>query len=708
MADENVLAPAPIRSDDQILPFAAWVPIGKRNFMLDLQKNPTKKGRKNKPHVILYCRFMELIICHLGRIHNIHQRSTSLFHLAEEDLRLGNLKFVPEGKKDEVFGMPIPNYLISKNIINESYYSAYMEMVAKHNRRITAEKEGKKKPTTAKQPKKSSIQLIDEEEPSQPEPELEPKHHGEGDEYERAIQMSLESFQAQSQAHVGDIDEDQGKDVDNQVNLEEKTAELDQGQAKSDLGKTPESRPLPEHEFMEEDQARPDPGVSHVALAGPNPEPTEPLCSSGTLSSMKNLDDAYTSGDQFLNDNSTEDEPATTTPTTTTLPLPPPSLQQSTSDSELAVHVAALEQKLTAFEQNSKTLDNTTQNIGSRLLRHFWIGQTGTSSSLKRQVTKRHHDDQEPPPPLLDNVNVSDSEDTDTAHLPKLKTRPDWMKPVLEEDRPATPKPYWVIPPNELSELENNLANFHMEKCHRMLTDQVDLVNPEGHRIMPDTRKPLPLKSPPGQVTIQSQYFFNKDLEYLVSGDKGGRSAFSISKLKVTHYLTFGLEELVMSLWIENEREYDISVAYDIVLRRADYKEYKISEADFKNLHLNDFEDLYLLHLQGQLNHLSRDDKVHLFNAMHLTFCSKKTTIVSKPRAVIYRDRNNQKKMMRETGVHKFNDGTLNRILEKLDHIVKDFKLFKYNPGMTKRIWSEDDKRRSKEFMEVIKLILKL
>ncbi|GKF72721.1 hypothetical protein Tco_0208835, partial [Tanacetum coccineum] len=26
MADENVLAPAPIRSDDQILPFAAWVP----------------------------------------------------------------------------------------------------------------------------------------------------------------------------------------------------------------------------------------------------------------------------------------------------------------------------------------------------------------------------------------------------------------------------------------------------------------------------------------------------------------------------------------------------------------------------------------------------------------------------------------------------------------------------------------------------------
>ncbi|GKE75802.1 hypothetical protein Tco_1537843 [Tanacetum coccineum] len=33
MADENVPAPAPTRSDDQILPFAAWVPIGKSNHV---------------------------------------------------------------------------------------------------------------------------------------------------------------------------------------------------------------------------------------------------------------------------------------------------------------------------------------------------------------------------------------------------------------------------------------------------------------------------------------------------------------------------------------------------------------------------------------------------------------------------------------------------------------------------------------------------
>ncbi|GKD12757.1 hypothetical protein Tco_1197164, partial [Tanacetum coccineum] len=38
MANENVFAPAPIRSDNQILPFNAWVPIGKSNYVLDLQK----------------------------------------------------------------------------------------------------------------------------------------------------------------------------------------------------------------------------------------------------------------------------------------------------------------------------------------------------------------------------------------------------------------------------------------------------------------------------------------------------------------------------------------------------------------------------------------------------------------------------------------------------------------------------------------------
>nr|GFB63777.1 hypothetical protein [Tanacetum cinerariifolium] len=46
------------------------------------------------------------------------------------------------------------------------------------------------------------------------------------------------------------------------------------GRAGSDPGKTHESRPPPEQEFMDEDQAGPDPGESLAALAGQNPEST--------------------------------------------------------------------------------------------------------------------------------------------------------------------------------------------------------------------------------------------------------------------------------------------------------------------------------------------------------------------------------------------------------------------------------------------------
>ncbi|GJW19666.1 hypothetical protein Tco_0027102 [Tanacetum coccineum] len=52
-----------------------------------------------------------------------------------------------------------------------------------------------------------------------------------------------------------------------------------------------------------------------------------------------------------------------------------------------------------------------------------------------------------------------------------------------------------------------------------------------------------------------------------------------------------------------------------IILRRADYQEYKISEKDFKNLHPNDFEDLFLLNIQEKLNHLPKTDKTSLHTA---------------------------------------------------------------------------------------------
>ncbi|GJU21928.1 hypothetical protein Tco_1155270 [Tanacetum coccineum] len=113
-------------------------------------------------------------------------------------------------------------------------------------------------------------------------------------------------------------------------------------------------------------------------------------------------------------------------------------------------------------------------------------------------------------------------------------------------------------------------------------------------------------------------------------------------------------------------KKYGYNYLREIILRRADYQEYKISKKDFKNLHLNDFEDLFLLNIQGKADYYFKEDY----------------TIVPKPRVVVYRDRNDQRKLMRLNELHKFSDGTLTRVMEKLDHMVKDFHLFEYNKGM--------------------------
>ncbi|GKB05000.1 histone deacetylase 14 [Tanacetum coccineum] len=101
---------------------------------------------------------------------------------------------------------------------------------------------------------------------------------------------------------------------------------------------------------------------------------------------------------------------------------------------------------------------------------------------------------------------------------------------------------------------------FQMEECHKLLTNQVD----EG-LLRYNVSRPLPLGGPPGQVTIQTEFFFNKDLEYLRFGHKGDRLALSITKMKAASYPDAGLEQMVPDqMWAEEEYMYDISASYGI------------------------------------------------------------------------------------------------------------------------------------------------
>nr|GEW26033.1 integrase, catalytic region, zinc finger, CCHC-type, peptidase aspartic, catalytic [Tanacetum cinerariifolium] len=66
-------------------------------------------------------------------------RSDSPLNLPNEEHVLGYLKFSAKGTKREVFGVPIPNDLITDDIRGKQYYNAYLEKVAKHQRYLAGE-----------------------------------------------------------------------------------------------------------------------------------------------------------------------------------------------------------------------------------------------------------------------------------------------------------------------------------------------------------------------------------------------------------------------------------------------------------------------------------------------------------------------------------------------------------------------------------------
>ncbi|GKC45418.1 hypothetical protein Tco_1063140 [Tanacetum coccineum] len=95
----------------------------------------------------------------------------SPLHLPNEEPALGYLKFSSKGTKWEVFGMPIPNDLITDDIRGKQYYNDYLEKVAKHQIYLAGEDlalDAAKSPSLAKRSKagrvskKRKLQLRDE------------------------------------------------------------------------------------------------------------------------------------------------------------------------------------------------------------------------------------------------------------------------------------------------------------------------------------------------------------------------------------------------------------------------------------------------------------------------------------------------------------------------------------------------------------------
>ncbi|GKC28170.1 monodehydroascorbate reductase, partial [Tanacetum coccineum] len=158
----------------------------------------------------------------VGIIHSIHpylhgrqKESGTTYSVKEESHSHCDPK--SKGTKREVFGMPIPNELITDDIRGADYYGAYLQKVAKHQRylageEVTAKPKGKKHklvtktseaPSPAKRSKagkvakkrtkKSSPRLVDEF-VNEGVPENEPRIGDEEADLQKAVEESLKEF----------------------------------------------------------------------------------------------------------------------------------------------------------------------------------------------------------------------------------------------------------------------------------------------------------------------------------------------------------------------------------------------------------------------------------------------------------------------------------------------------------------------------------
>nr|GEV94336.1 retrovirus-related Pol polyprotein from transposon TNT 1-94 [Tanacetum cinerariifolium] len=214
------------------------------------------RGKKKTTHLlILSVRFTKLIIHHLKTKHNIHPRTGSPLHYSHDENVLNTLRFVGKDGR-EIFGMPIPDALLTDEIKGAPYYSEYQEHVTKYQQYLDAEHGKAEEGGATESPKATKVtkpKLVDE--PSAKDVSV--KEHAYNEE-EAKLQRALE------------------------LSLKEQ-AERTQGPARLVAGSNPG------------DAAESQPKSSHVVHAGPNLEHMDlEATDASTQQNPKQMDEEFT------------------------------------------------------------------------------------------------------------------------------------------------------------------------------------------------------------------------------------------------------------------------------------------------------------------------------------------------------------------------------------------------------------------------------
>nr|GEU44781.1 hypothetical protein [Tanacetum cinerariifolium] len=220
-------------------------------------------------------------------------------------------------------------------------------------------------------------------------------------------------------------------------------------------------------------------------------------------------------------------------------------------------------------------------------------------------------------------VEEHTSGDDDLGTVPKVLSRKDWWKPRDDDERSATPEPAWVIPISYIPDAMNNWANA-LATTYQAPPENSLLKKTGDIRMFMNC-------GPPGHVTIQTQFFFNKDLDYLRDGSKGSGPALLISNIKAARYLNFRFELLVPEqMWINDVCTYDISASYVV---------FPVSNNEQKIMRFNEiykFSDGTLTNILEALDYRVKEYKVNRLNQVDIEKVTVRSSLRSlKPKRTI-------------------------------------------------------------------------
>nr|GEX98696.1 histone deacetylase 14 [Tanacetum cinerariifolium] len=634
------------------------------------------------------------IIHHLQRKHRFHPRPDSPLHLSNEEPVLGYLKFSAKGTKREIFGMPIPGRLITVDIREASYYQEYQENMAKH-RGFLAGETGSTKDLPAPKLAKPARKPQSTTQKAPPKPSISSSVADEDADYQNAMEEIMKDAYAlpkgpfppvvirepKSGKHQPLLEvpgKGKAKVTEEQVahdllNSEEESKKIVLGAEK---GGQDEGQAGPDPDAQAEDQTGSDAGAQAKGQAGSNPDETF----KGQAGSNP---DETSEGQAGLDPSNAEARYARKGKRVA-------SHQKRHLGHHLISHLLLLHQRVhpasgsqvtpplpppTSTNQDSPSKGSATPSPSKTAATTEHQAWTTPDVTLKPLISLTPADlDMDEAMGPDEPAQLSNEEDIRSAHILTLKPQ-DLEGPAYEIVK--------VFHPDVIH------LQYQMEECHKLLTDSMDDLI-----LRHNDNKPLPLGGPPGQVTIQSDFFFNKDLEYLRYGSKGRRPALSISKIKAAYYPNAGIEQMVPDqFWIEEECKYNIAAMYSIshwwFQRQRFYIDRHTSEGDRStvrtHMRILSVVRIEVFSMYGQLVIRQRVEDFQLGIESYQT-----------------QDKYRVQMMMRFNEIHKFSDGTLQQIVEALDYRVKEFRINRLNLGLNTRFWTRKDVDRCNAFMFAI------